>query len=337
MLPRSAAGSAQAAKDAARPHRNLCFTWNNPPDDYLLDLSACGPLVRYAIASLEIGEECGTPHYQGYASFNRPVRYTQAAQQLGLPEGKVHFEPARAGAAENKAYCTKQGWYTTEFGELKEVGQGKRSDLAAAAEAAADLSIPMCDVVLQHQTVAMRSYKGMCVVRSAAETKAMRDVQAIDRRRQVTCHIYWGAAGAGKTTKALKNKDLYIIPVMNGNTIWFDNYMGQKNILIEDFTPECVPLKVMLNVMDGAPIYMPVKGSFVMPEWTDVFITSNYPPKQWYPMAALESQHALHRRCHDVVYFAARASRFGAVQSEPDWEANQSEYIPSDSDVEIIE
>lgn len=341
MLPRSAAAR---ARDAERAHRNLCFTWNNPPDDFLLDLSHCGELVRYAIASLEIGEN-GTPHYQGYASFNRGVRYRQAARELGMPEGKVHFEPANGTAAENKAYITKDPWYTTEFGDLKEVGQGKRSDLAAAAAAAADVTIPMCDVILQHSSAAMRYSKNMNVVRAAALVKERQNIPAITKRREVKTTVYWGPAGSGKTTRALKRKDLFILPSNDRDgVIWFDGYMGQKNILIEDFTPNCIGQKALLNICDGAPMAFAVKGAFVPAEWTAVYITSNYHPKNWFTHIEPETQRALARRLNRIKEVKLPPNRFGADDQEIKWadasdqdESGSDTSSESDSDIQIIE
>lgn len=325
------------AKSSA--HRCICFTWNNPA--YMMTTDELGPLVKYMVASLECGNQ-GTDHYQGYAVFSRPVKYQQAARELGLPEGKVHFEPARGSPAQNRDYCTKDAYaITIEHGDIASVGQGKRTDIAAAAESAADLSMPLCDVYLQHPTVSMRYSKGIGVLRTAAMVQARRERQAIAERRQVTVHVYWGPPGAGKTTQALKVKDLYIVPCNEqDNKIWFDGYMGQKNILLEDFTPNSVGLKALLCILDGAPMDFAVKGGFVRAEWTGVYITSNYHPKNWYTQIAPESLQALARRTNTggVIYFPPKPSRFGPVlvqNNDVQWNDMDAQF--SDSDVEIIE
>lgn len=325
-----------------RAHRTLVFTWNNPTYEILT--TCFGLLVKYVICQLEMGNE-GTPHYQGYAVFSRPVKYEQAARELGLPEGQAHFEGARGTPEDNRRYCTKAGALEApiEFGDINEVGQGKRSDLKAAAATAMDVTVPVCDMYLQHPTVTMRYSKGMDKLRDAAEKKALEGQVLLSKRRKVKCHVYWGPAGSGKTTKALQHSDLYILPSSEqGSTIWFDGYMGQKNILIEDFTPNCVSIKSMLNICDGAPMRFPIKGGFILPAWTRVYITSNYHPQAWYTQIEPESQAALSRRLTRIEKVDLPEPRFGGGQQVSwndmsDQDDGSCSDTSSDSDVQIVE
>jgi hypothetical protein len=268
--------------------------------------------------------------------YNRPVKFRQAAAELGIPDGAAHFEPTRGTPEQARDYCKKDPLEFVEHGDFAAVGQGKRTDLSAAAASAADTKMPMCDVILNHQGVAMRYSRGIHVVRAAAMVKERQAMRAIDQRRQVTTHVYWGVAGAGKTTRALKNKDLYILPYAGDKVIWFDGYMGQKAILLEDITPNCIALKALLNICDGAPMDFAVKGAFVRAEWTDVYITSNFHPKGWFTDITPESQAALARRMTEVIEFKAPPARFGQ-SDEVKWNDTDPQWSDSDSDVQIIE
>lgn len=86
--------------------RNVCFTWNNPPDpseyDLLSDAKGWKHL-QYLIFQYEVGAS-GTRHYQGYFELSQAVRLT-ALKKL-MPKAK--FIKAAGTGAQNKVYCTKE-------------------------------------------------------------------------------------------------------------------------------------------------------------------------------------------------------------------------------------
>lgn len=316
--------------DAAKPARAWCITWHYDKDDEE-DQRRHGPTpdkkeVRYAIWNDEIGADNGSAHWQIYAEFKRPQRFTAVQRLLGLDK-TAHCEPRKGTREQARAYCMKEesrreGTQPVEFGDWGEGGQGKRSDLKEAAAAAADTSISMDDVILQHQGVAMRYSKGLSVVRAAAMRQEMKNKPASAARRNLTCCVYWGESRTGKTTKALEEQDLYLLPPRSSSsgTVWFDGYGSQQTILIDDFMPQCIPLQILLNLLDGTPVQQQAKGSFVQPAWTKVIITSNYHPSKWYPEAARESVVALSKRLTEIREFKRQPDRFGGEGGdEPVW------------------
>lgn len=118
--------------------RSWCFTINNP--DFPEEISEDGPLyallqtipkLRYCIYQLEQGES-GTFHYQGYAEFTSPVRFS--ALNLGEFQ-RGHFEQRRGTRDQARDYCQKDEGQCDgpwEFGEWIG-GQGSRSDLTTAS------------------------------------------------------------------------------------------------------------------------------------------------------------------------------------------------------------
>lgn len=109
--------------------RDWCFTINNP--DFAINEVDMPASVKYVSWQLEIGEE-GTLHYQGFIQFFGPQRLS-ALKKL-FPT--AHFEKRRGTAEQARDYSMKEEsriegpWEIGEFAG----GQGKRTDLADAAE-----------------------------------------------------------------------------------------------------------------------------------------------------------------------------------------------------------
>lgn len=85
-----------------------CFTWNNYPLDALDQLALTFRDIEW-IAGREVGEECQTPHLQGYVEFPEKIR---PMEKLGLPK-QIHWEKRFKGSSKNACacYCAKEGDY----------------------------------------------------------------------------------------------------------------------------------------------------------------------------------------------------------------------------------
>lgn len=319
--------------------RKWCFTWNiggdKPTSIPESALYACdfSKRVKYCIWQLEMAPSTGQLHYQGYAVFDNAVGHKQAAALLNI-EG-AHMEPANGDQEDNQRYCGKNDTRIEgpfQHGSPEAVGQGKRSDLVAAAASAADLSKSMVDVILEHPSVAIRYGKGLESYRQAALIKKMRSETATTLRRKVDTFVYWGKTGTGKTTTALKEQDAYWLPppTATNQPTWFDNYVDQKTLIIDEFVPQCLPLRLLLNITDGSPIQLPKKGGFVQPCWTKVVITTNFHPRVWYPDSPVASLNALSRRLTNVVKCVSPPARFGG---DPD----DQEVAWNDKDDQVID
>lgn len=98
------------------PKKHWVFTLNNPisNDDAGLWLLP----YEYAVLGNEVGEECGTPHIQGYVVFKKKYRLAQLKAH-STQGGRCHWEPQSVYSTPLQAseYCKKQGRYK-EFGEL---------------------------------------------------------------------------------------------------------------------------------------------------------------------------------------------------------------------------
>jgi hypothetical protein len=64
--------------------------------------------------------------------------------------------------------------------------------------------------------------------------------------------------------------------------VWWDGYCGQDAVLIDDFDG-WVPFRTFLQWLDVYPLTLPIKGGFVVANFSRVFITSNLDPTVWFP------------------------------------------------------
>lgn len=112
---------------AARRVSHWTFTLNNPTEDELIKFRTVldSPSVVYGVFGQEVGEN-GTPHLQGFFILPASQRLSFVRRLLS---DRAHFEPARASAEVNRAYCIKDGLYV-EFGRIPD-NAGTRTDLIA--------------------------------------------------------------------------------------------------------------------------------------------------------------------------------------------------------------
>lgn len=96
-------------KKTISPAKRWSFTLNNYTDeDFCSICSTIRAKCSIGIIGKEIGEECGTPHLQGYLEFKsktRPLTHFKTS--------KIHWEKSKGNRKDNITYCSKDGdvWY----------------------------------------------------------------------------------------------------------------------------------------------------------------------------------------------------------------------------------
>jgi len=119
--------------------RNWCFTINNYDEDNLDQLRQCIKMgARYCLFQQEKGES-GTPHIQGFISFNSQKRLNSVKTLVG---NRAHLIVAKGSPQQNRTYCSKessriQDTECEEYGEIP-AGQGVNCPLKALQQAVAD-------------------------------------------------------------------------------------------------------------------------------------------------------------------------------------------------------
>lgn len=325
--------------------RRFCWTWNNPHQRTSVPCAAL-PLVttslrlweeaardikaaltalphfRFLVFQLEIGAG-GTPHVQGYTEFTQTTR---GAVLLRVLEG-AHLEQARGDADSNIAYCSKavddetglpaRFWpdaEPTREGEPS-LGQGNRSDIHDAIACIEDGG-NMRQLAREHPAAFLRYYRGFSALIQYRSPPVRTVVPEV--------YLIHGKTGLGKTRAVwdlMKGKEEKMYEFTPGAGAWFDFYDGEPVLLMDEYVG-CLPLCLLLRVLDRYKVKVPVKGSFVdLSAVRYIFITSNLHPSAWYDWKGREEQyHALRRRI-DGVYCQVdgMCDPLILVESDPYW------------------
>lgn len=255
--------------------------------------------VRYVIAGFEQCPDTGRDHWQGYAEFNVSVRLAGVQRLLGI--GKSHAEPADRSAEANKTYCTKSGGRTIEFGEPSGK-QGARTDLAQLRDdIRSAVSAGGAGAALR---VAFDNHPGAFFMYPSGIRSAIALCQqGTVRTTAPNVEIHQGTTGTGKTRQAFERfPDLWRSPpATRGGTHWFDGYVGQKAVLIDDYDGKAFALSLILQILDRYPLSLPVKGGFTNWNPETIIITTNVLYQQWYEGENIEQRKALQRRITKVI------------------------------------
>lgn len=129
--------------------------------------------------------------------------------------------------------------------------------------------------------------------------------------------VIHGDTGVGKSRQVWEaagreGKELYKCSL--GAKGWYDGYDGQEWVLFDDFNSE-IPIQEMLNLLDGYPHIVAVKGASTPWYPKKIWITSNIPPAEWYPKETEVHKKALQRRITEVVAIGIADTRVTAVES----------------------
>lgn len=277
---------------------NYCFTYNNYGKT--TETALAGWLTqncKYAIYGHEMAPTTGTPHLQGYFSLKKQSRITTIQNSLAKHGIKLALFAARGNAQQNYDYCTKadpKGYF--EVGSI--IQKGKRSDLDDVADALrTDTYI---NVALANPTMTIKFGRGM------RELKMLYDQQTLPVDRDLIVTVFYGDAGTGKTRGCLQKcaelgLSFYMVNSPQGGSLWYDCYVGQDALIIDDFYGWIKPHD-LFRLLDRYPLQLPIKGSHVWAQYKYVFITSNLEPLDWYKDEVKERMNidAFLRRLHNI-------------------------------------
>lgn len=250
----------EVKKNPKGSFRTWCYTINNYTEDDINRVKALtGTMHR---CCKEVGTTDNTPHLQGAITFSRTYRL--AALKKLIP--RAHWEVAKACDPEN--YCIKGEIIIDE----RNNNQGHRTDLGNAIEVG--------------RTLGYKQMAKECPETFVKYHKGLKELLFTIHEQQdwfdTKVYVFWGPPGSGKSKRARTiDPNLYNVPEPINGALWFDGYMGQKSILLDDFYG-WIKYHTLLQLTDGYPITMPIKGSFVHRQWDTVIITSNKPPELWY-------------------------------------------------------
>lgn len=270
--------------------RGWCFTINNYSVSDVHDVQSLLQGCTYGIYGYETGRNNQTPHLQGYLYCSNKISFSTVKEKLPT----AHIEEAHGNAKQNRKYCSKEGSFH-EFGVLPM--QGFRNDITEFR-----------DFILEGATEedCIMAYPEM-IAKYDRFFQKCRNIflkKKANKLEQPEITVLIGEPGVGKTHTVYATHEPEEICKMecgDGSTgsIWWDNYDGEKVILVDDF--HCnFKLDYMLRLLDKYPMKLNKKGSHTWRCATHIYITSNIHPNEWYPNCDAKHRKAVMRRLNTI-------------------------------------
>lgn len=285
--------------EMAYARTGYCFTYNNYTDagvDTLKEwmVENC----KYGCFQKEVAPTTGTHHLQGYLNLKRKQRMTTIQKKLVASGVALTLINANGTAENNRAYCSKPGGLDFfETGNIKVVGQGTRTDLSIVAEKI-KAKRPISEVAGEHPETFIKYHRGI------KELSFILEVVPAERDIEVT--LLYGDSNTGKSYKARMYAklygDYYTLGHPNNGALWWDGYKGEASIVIDEYKGWITPTNLNA-ILDGYKLLLPIKGATTYARYEHVFITSNYPPEEWYSDKVVWHKEALLRRLTNIYYF----------------------------------
>lgn len=273
--------------------RRWCWTLNNFNSDEVVAIKEID--CRYLIFQEERGEN-DTPHLQGYVEFQTSMRFNAVKRLLG---DRAHIEQAQGSPQQNKEYCSKEGGTNLfEKGTLSSASQGRRKDIDRLIESVIEdpMQSPMT-LAQNHKSTHARYYKYAEFLRRSVLH------HRTPKWRDVTTTVFWGPTGVGKSRRVYHEADDVYKPLITATgQVWFEHYVGQDVLLLDDFRSSQIPVAQFLRLLDGYPETLSVKGGSATANWTNVYITSNVDPEAWYAGETIETLKAVKRRLTTIIH-----------------------------------
>lgn len=286
--------------------RSFCVTVNGPSEwfsgpaeaDALCEyLKQCSS-VRYARFQFETAPTTLRRHCQAYV-YTRTNSRIPAVRKIfeGWHDGCApHIELARGTIDQAADYCAKAD--TRVPGTDREVGtrprQGARSDLADIASAI-DEGTEMADVAHMYPGDFIRYSRGL------QEYQRVRFSSPRSPDQEITVLWWFGPTGTGKSRKAFQDyPDSYVKMPINK---WWDGYVAQKTVIMDDYRPAMCPFSELLRILDRYPMRVEMKGSSTDLSATTFVITTCQRPEILWHGKTEEQIDQLLRRLTEIVEF----------------------------------
>lgn len=235
--------------------------------------------VSFIAGQLEVGEG-GYQHWQGVIYFKEKKRFGTAKSFLC---NTAHIEPTRSDAALDYVQKDDTSVEGTRFklGTLPPKMSSAVDWESIRSEAKAGrLDFLPANIYVQHY----RSLKQIAADNATADP-TLKNVR-----------VYWGTTGIGKSRRAWYEAGFQAYP-KDPRTKWWCGYRTQKHIVMDEFRGG-IDIAHMLRWLDRYPSLLETKGSTIPCSFTDVWITSNLHPRDWYPDLDELTKDALLRRLH---------------------------------------
>lgn len=280
-------------------HQGFCFTHNNwcQDDEVAFKKLFDKGYFRWIIWGQETAPTTGTPHLQGFFWLANADRLANVKAKF---KGSWIAVPGKdKGPDYWITYCSKQDVDMKSFGIqpstddfLAQIpkGQGQRTDLLKVKR---EIDAGKTCQELQESDEHFGTF--------AAHSKFFNQYQSAKRRRKgwspPEVHVIYGPTGTNKSRRVWEQYDydtdklFKLSPDMCvGSTTWYDGYAGHEAVLIEEFRPGHMKYNTLLDITDGYPTQVQIKGGTVHWSPKKIYITSPMRPEEWYPNLAADDK-----------------------------------------------
>lgn len=253
------------------PKKAYCFTLNNySSEDVCRIRGVAQTLSSYAIFGREVGEQ-GTPHLQGYIRFARPYRFATVKDRY---LSGCHVSVARGSARQNREYCSKSGDFE-EFGELTDTSSERASRDELAVAFGTDARDGRRGIVrFAEEHPGTYAFSGHTLLRN------FWSLQEPQPRPSCSCKWYYGRPGVGKSRRA--HEELPGAYIKEPRTKWWNGYLGELEVIIDDFGPGGIDMNHLLRWFDKYKCYVENKGGMLPLCAVTFIVTSNFHPVDVY-------------------------------------------------------
>nr|QXP07684.1 MAG: replication associated protein [Arizlama virus] len=263
--------------------RNFCAIVPNYTEEQIKQLTAFP--FYYIVFAKEIAPTTGLPHLQVYGEFTYQQWWKKFKAKLPFLrniEPRYGTQQQAIDYIKNPESMPEKGKKNPKPEDLYEVGepkkQGKSKDSAINFDYARELIRNQCTLDIEDQRL------NLGVIR--AYEKLLKYDQNAGHRSKPRVIWYYGSGGSGKTEAAyrtLSGTNIYKCDLMDSG--WLEGYNFQESVIIDDFVPDPdneAVFKMLLQMFQGFPLRVPVKGSSTWFTPKTICVTSQKAPWQIY-------------------------------------------------------
>jgi len=243
----------------------FCFTLNNyDEEEYTRIRTEAEKSAKYWIIGKEVSPS-GTPHLQGYLLLRRRSNFSSVRNLLSP---RIHLEGARGSARQNREYCSKGGDYT-EGGAIPSDPVPKLSRDELARQFSEHFQRGNTGVAeFANSQPGTWLFSGHNMLRNSLSI-----CRPISRP---SINVRWihGEPGVGKSRFA--HAELQDAFIKDPRTKWWNGYMLEENVIIDDFAPNGIDINHLLRWFDRYKCTVETKGGMVPLHATTFIVTSNF-------------------------------------------------------------
>lgn len=228
----------------------------------------------------------GKYHIHDVVTMSSPVRLNQISKMFG----NVHSDIMRGTKEQASDYINKKGKFEEkgekiilQWGNIESIenNQGSRNDLNDFDVNCLSKDFNLDDFLLQfYDDTLIRMYTNRFY--------RIRRIKAQEFRKVEVIYVE-GEAGSGKSRGAFeKYPGAFRVSTDIKNNFPFDGYSCQDIIWLDELRPGYFTHSQLMQILDGYPMNVNVKGSNCPACWTKVIITTAVPLSDWYHNNELE-------------------------------------------------